>query len=213
MILGAAVQLMMAGNYHTGRKQHGQTDMAKLRERRLFWNAYVLDHHLALRLGNPPITNLDLALPERLPTDGLGIVTFDSGVTLNMLREQVALARIQGKIYSLLYAKDASTRSAHEDVRIISDLDSELCAWKAHVPDINRSTGVKANSKDAGLMCITILHYTYYQLLIVLHSFVFQSSSAESEDYLTSSIALAVGAARATISLLDFHEDCHPFSL
>ncbi|PVH69514.1 hypothetical protein DL98DRAFT_505623 [Cadophora sp. DSE1049] len=219
MILGAAIQLMILGGYHTTRKRPGQTDLDKFHERRLFWQAFVLDHDLALHVGKPPIIGLELVtdLPHSLPDDGVGTVTFADGTTLDILREQVALAKIKSKVYSRLYAKDPSTRCAQEDAKAIFDLDSELYAWKRNIPDINRVSGAEKHNKDPGLIALTILHYTYYQVLIVLHSFVFQFpvwlESHESFGEILSSVALCVGAARATISLLDFHEDCHPFSM
>lgn len=216
MILGAATQLMILGGYHTKRRRPGQTDSEKLIERRLFWQAFILDHDLSLQVGKPPIIGLELIndLPDELPEDLVGTVTFNSGSTLNILREQVQLAQIKSKVYSLLYATSPCKRRADVDNKIISELDSELCTWKATIPDLSRLTGPE---KDQGLICLTILHYRYYQILIVLHSFVFQSPTLiESEEglgTLWSSIALCVGAARATISLLDFHEDRHPFSM
>ena len=219
MILGAAIQLMVLGGYYTARRRLGQTAKEKLRERRLFWQAFVLDHDLALQVGKPPMIGPDFVidLPDELPEDGVGTVTFDNGTTLNILREQVKLARIKSKVYSLLYAKDAFKGRDHEAVKIISDLDSELYDWKARIPEITKSDRPEQDNKNSGLMCLTLLHYTYYQLIIVVHSFIFQSSNlAESDENferVLSSVALCVGAARATISLLDFHEDCHPFSM
>jgi len=219
MILGAVVQLMILDGYHTTRGRPGQTDMDKLRKRRLFYQAFILDHDLALHVGKPPIISLDLVsdLPDESPEDGVGTVMFDDGTTLNILRKQMTLARIKSKLYSLLYAKSACRRHAHEDAKIISDLDSELDAWKANIPDLSRSNGLEKDNKDSGLICLTILHYRYYQVLIVLHSFVFQSPSLIESDEgfgaMLSSVALCVGAARATISLLDFHKDGHPFSV
>jgi hypothetical protein len=219
MILGAAIQLMVLGGYYTPRRRPGQTYGGKLRERRLFWQAFVLDHDLALQVGKPPILGPDFVidLPDELPEDGAGTIAVDSGTTLNILQEQVRLARIKSKVYSLLYAKDASQRSDCEDVKIIADLDSELYAWKARIPEIIKPGKVEQDNKDPGLIFLTILHYTYYQLMIVVHSFIFQSwslvDSDENFERILSSVTLCVGAARATISLLNFHEDRHPFSM
>lgn len=220
IILGAAIQLMVLGGYYTPRRRPGQTCKEKFRERRLFWQAFVLDHDLALQVGKPPIIGPDFVidLPDELPEDGAGIVALDNGTTFNILREQVRLARIKSKLYSLLYARDASKRGDHEELKIIADLDSELYAWKARIPEITKSSIVEGqDNKDPGLIFLTVLHYTYYQLIIVVHSFIFQSSSLvesdENFDRVLSSVTLCVGAARATISLLNFHEDRHPFSM
>ncbi len=219
MILGAAIQLMVLGGYYTIRRCPGQTDKEELRERRLFWQAFVMDHDLALQVGKPPIIGPDflIDLPDELPDDGVGTLTFDNGTTINILREQVKLARIKSKVYSRLFAPNTSTSRDHDELKIISELDSELYGWKECIPEITKSNTAAQNDKNPGLMLLTVLHYMYYQLTIVLHSFIFQSpnlvESEENFERVTSSVALCVAAARATISLLNFHEDRHPFSL
>ncbi|KFZ20056.1 hypothetical protein V501_00316 [Pseudogymnoascus sp. VKM F-4519 (FW-2642)] len=219
MILAAAIQSMVLCGYDNPRRRPGQTDEDKLLERRLFWQAFVFDHDLALQIGKPPMIGPDFIIDLRddLPEDGTGTVSFDNGVTLNILREHVSLALIKRKAYSLLYAKDAVTRRDDEVVKIISDLDFELYSWKLHIPEITKSDRPEQDEKDFGLMSLTMMHYNYYQLIIVVHSFIFQCSNlVESDDNfgnILSSVALCVGAARATVSLLDFHEDRHPFSM
>lgn len=219
MILAVAIQSMVLSGYDSPRRRPGQSNEDKLRERRLFWQAFVFDHGLALQVGKPPMIGHDfiIDLQDDLPENG-GTVTFDNGITLNILREHVSLALIKRKVYSLLYAKDAVMKRDHEVVKIISDLDFELYNWKLRIPEITKSDRPpEKDHKDSGLMCLTMLHYTYYQLIIVIHSFIFQCSNLiESDDNfenISSSVALCVGAARATVSLLDFHEDRHPFSM
>lgn len=219
MILASAIQSMVLCGYDNPRRRPGQTEKDKLRERRLFWQAFAFDHDLALQVGKPPMIGPDfiIDLRDNLPDDGAGTVTFDNGITLNILREQVSLALIKRKVYSLLYAKNVVKRHDHEVLKIISDLDFELYNWKSRIPEITKSSSLEQGQKDPKLMFLTILHYTYYQLIIVVHSFIFQCSDLiESDDNfenILSSVSLCVGAARATISLLDFHEDRHPFSV
>lgn len=218
MILAVAIQSMVLCGYDNPRRRPSQTNEDKLLERLLFWQAFVFDHDLALQIGKPPMIGPDFIIDLRddLPEDG-GTVSFDNGITLNILREHVSLALIKRKAYSLLYAKDAVTRRDDEVVKIISGLDFELYNWKLHIPEITKSDRPEQDDKDFGLMCLTMMHYNYYQLIIVVHSFIFQCSNlVESDDNfenILSSVALCVGAARATVSLLDFHEDRHPFSM
>lgn len=219
MVLSTAVQLMVLGGYHTPCRRSRQTEKSKIRERRLFWQAFIFDQDLALRIGKPPMIGPDFTidLPEERPEDGVGTLTFEeSGVTLNFIREQVILAKMQSKVYSTLYSKE-SRKHVHEELQLISELDSELCAWKARIPEITKSTRAPYYDKDPGLMNLTVLHFAYYQLVIVIHSFIFQSSNLEQLrddfDRIHSSVALCVAAARARISLLNFHEDSHMFSL
>ncbi|KAG4411761.1 hypothetical protein IFR04_015099 [Cadophora malorum] len=196
------------------------TEQSKLRERRLFWQAFIFDQDLALRIGKPPMIGPDFTIDisEERPADGVGTLTFEeSRVTLNCVREQVILAKMQSKVYSTLYTKDTRKKHVHEELQIISELDSELCAWKARIPEITKSTKAPFFDKDPGLINLTILHHRYYQLVIVIHSFIFQSSNLEQLrddfDRIHSSVALCVAAARARISLLNFHEDSNMFSL
>ncbi|PVH79816.1 hypothetical protein DL98DRAFT_384711, partial [Cadophora sp. DSE1049] len=220
IVLSTAVQLMVLGGYHTPCRRSRQTEQSKLRERRLFWQTFIFDQDLALRIGKPPMIGPDFTidLPEERPEDGVGTLTFkESGVTLNFIREQVILAKMQSKVYSTLYSKEARKKYVHEEIQLISELDSELCAWKSRIPEITKSTRAPYFDKDPGLINLTVLHYAYYQLVIVIHSFIFQSSNLEQLrddfDRIHSSVALCVAAARARISLLNFHEDSHMFSL
>ncbi|KFY45235.1 hypothetical protein V494_01053 [Pseudogymnoascus sp. VKM F-4513 (FW-928)] len=219
MILAAAIQSMVLSGYDNPRRRPGQTDEDKLLERRLFWQAFVFDHDLALHIGKPPMIGPDFIIDLRddLPKDGTGTVSFDNGITLNILREHVSLALIKRKAYSLLYAKDAVMRRDDEVVKIISDLDFELYNWKLHIPEIAKSDRPEQDDKDFGLICLTMMHYTYYQLIILIHSFILQCpnlvASDDNFENILSSVALCVGAARATVSLLDFHEDRHPFTM
>ncbi|KAG4428903.1 hypothetical protein IFR05_015617 [Cadophora sp. M221] len=220
MTLSIAVQLMVLGGYHIPSRRSRQTELQKLRERRLFWQAFIFDHDLSLRMGKPPMIGSDFTidLPEERPSDGFGTLTFEEGgITLNFLREQVILAKIQRKVYSSLYSKESKKKRIHEEMQLISDLDSELCAWKSRIPEIAKPTKEPFFDRDPGVMGLTVLHYTYYQLVIVIHSFIFQSSNFEQLrddfDRIHSSVALCVGAARARISLLNFHRDSHIFSL
>lgn len=157
-------------------------------------------------------------LPEERPSGRFGTLTFEGGgITVNFLREQVILAKIQRKVYSSLYSNEAKKKQIHDEIQLISDLDSELCAWKSRIPEITKSTKAPFFDKDPGVISLTVLHCTYYQLVIVVHSFIFQSSNLDQLrddfDRIHSSVALCVGAARARISLLNFHEDSHMFSL
>ncbi|KAH6715104.1 hypothetical protein BKA61DRAFT_721830 [Leptodontidium sp. MPI-SDFR-AT-0119] len=220
MLLSTAVQLMVLGGYNIPCRRSRQTELQKLRERRLFWQAVIFDHDLSLRIRKPPMIGPDFTidLPEERPSGGFGTLTFEGGgITLNFLREQVILAKTQRKVYSSLYSKEAKKKQIHDEIQLISDLDSELCAWKSRIPEITKSTKAPFFDKDPGVISLTVLHCTYYQLVIVFHSFIFQSSNLDQLrddfDRIHSSVALCVGAARARISLLNFHEDSHMFSL
>ncbi|KAF4632083.1 hypothetical protein G7Y89_g6046 [Cudoniella acicularis] len=215
-ILAMAVQQMMISGY--GTKIHGLTDVEILHRRRLFWHGYILDNDLALRLGKPAIfnENQNIDLPDEHPPDGHGIFNLGNG-SFNFLREHVKLAKIQTQIYSKLHSDKVANQSSEQLFTSISDLDEQLHTWKENIPEMLRPQTPLDQFGFDRLIFVTVLHYTYFQLTIAIHSVVFAGFAAHNSNdrdtRIFPSVALCVAAARASISLLNYHDDSHPFTL
>lgn len=218
-ILASAVQLMVLSGYHDQTYQPARTSADKLHQHRLLWQAYVIQSDLSLRLCIPPLlsADIDLGLPEELPMDGSGIILFEDGSILNFPREQVMLARLQAATYSRLYSPKSKDMSNHQLYECIDELESDLQAWIGGIPELVRPPANIDDSHYTRLMSLTCLHYTYFQLTVAIHSVVFQKLAGNNtrghETRIMSSVALCVGAARATITLLDYHDNCHPYTM
>ncbi|TVY73441.1 Fusaridione A cluster transcription factor fsdR [Lachnellula suecica] len=214
-ILGSALQQMTLGGYQYNRKPQGVSDLQLLHRRRLYWHGFCLDSDLSTRLGKPPVVNEGqiIDVPDEHPIDGVGVITFN-GESFNYLKERVALAKLQYKTYSLLFSDKRAQQPTVELHASIDELDEGLRRWRENVPEILPPKGSLNRSDYSRLICLTVLHYTYLQLTIAVHSVVFVGNCPdETEDRIMSSVALCVSAARASISLLNHHDNPHPFTV
>ncbi|EPE27670.1 Zn2/Cys6 DNA-binding protein [Glarea lozoyensis ATCC 20868] len=216
-ILGTAIQQILIAKYHYNVKAPGCSEEDFQQRRRLFWNAYLLDVDLSLRLTKPPVHSLHqiIELPPEIPSDGIGLVTV-SGHSFHFLREHVRLAKIQSKAYALLYSDTSVLKSPEQLYDDIVELDEELHEWKDNVPEPLRPQNPLDKLGSDNLMFLTVLHYTYFQLIIVVHSVVFHGwttqNPSDREEKIVGSVTLCVGAARASIALLNYHDNSHPFT-
>ncbi|OHW91060.1 fungal specific transcription factor [Colletotrichum incanum] len=203
-ILAIAVQFILLAGYH--HSNHPTLSPAEiLHRRRLFWQAYVLDHDLMLRIGKPPLITDDflLDLPEEYPGDGYGIFFYPGDVTLNYFRQQVRLSQIQGQICSRLYFKSGRVTSTSALDGEIASLDAELQEWRDSIPEMIRpepSSGL-IDADYSRLMCLSVLHFVYFQLVVAVHSAAFRILDQDVES-LRPSVGICVNAARGAISHL-----------
>jgi hypothetical protein len=210
--------IMLAG-YHEASTRAQTSESDVLHRQRLFWQAYVMDQDLSIRLGKPPAIATDtiFAFPEGQPEDGVAVITLDDGSRLDYIREQVSLATIQRKIYSKLRALLHDKPSPDPMLTIMRELEGELQVWREGLPDTAKSQESLRDANYGRLMCLTCLHYTYFQLIIAIHTYVFRHPSLCDEPAWRSqyvhSADMCVTAARAAVSLLDYHDKHHPFTM
>ncbi|KAK1522987.1 fungal specific transcription factor domain-containing protein [Colletotrichum paranaense] len=224
-LLGLAVQLLLMSGYHrpeTFRTAFTPSTLSpsdRLHRRRLFWQAYILDHDLMLRIGQPPLIKDEflLDLPEEYPADGYSMYHFPNNASLNFFLQQVRLARIQGRISSELYSS-AKVSSSELEAQIVR-LDSELEEWRRGIPEVIHPECCEClvDGDHRRMACLTTLHFTYFQLVVAIHSAAFRLPYLEDRegiqpDNIGPSLALCVSASRAAISLLGYHQTEHPFT-
>jgi hypothetical protein len=194
--------------------------MESLQKHRLLLQAFVLDADLTFRLRKAPAftaTSL-ITLPDAHPSDGCGVLVFNDGSSINFLRERVVLAKVQRRVYSLLYSPQKPSQITPDQIYTnITALDQELQAWKSDLPEFVKPQKSLANCDMVSLTCLTILHYTYFQLVIAIHSMTFMASNGYNTQEQTKgavpSVALCVGAARASTSLLNYEHCSYPFTV
>ncbi|TVY46242.1 Fusaridione A cluster transcription factor [Lachnellula occidentalis] len=220
-ILGFVLQQMLLCGYQSSKRLPTVSEHQQLQRRRLFWHAFCFDNDVALRLGKPPIIdeNQIVDLPDEISIDGRDMKYFN-GQSFNFLRASVAMAKLQNRTYTLLYSDKRASQPAEELYASIDELDERLQRWKEHIPEIYKPQTPLKESDYSPLICITVLHYNYFQLTIAVHAVVFGGMGSNQcvghgapSERIMSSVALCVGAARASISLLNFHDNSHPFTV
>ncbi|KAF4919039.1 putative transcriptional regulatory protein [Colletotrichum viniferum] len=215
-VLALATQSLLLGRYYHN-NHPGLSDSEIQHRRRLFWQAYIFDHDLMLRIGKPPLItdNFLVDLPEEYPLDCYGFFYYPGDVVLNYFRQEVKLAQIQGRIYSRLYLNSPTSATALESE--IGLLDRELQGWRDSIPEMIRPKQSGASLDDdnhARLMALSVLHFVYFQLVVAVHSATLRMPlSAQDMDFLRPSVAICVNAARGAVSLLNYHHIDHPFTI
>ncbi|KAG4444254.1 hypothetical protein IFR05_000229 [Cadophora sp. M221] len=211
-ILGAAVQMMVNAGYNTG---NNASHTESLIQKRLFWNAYIMSSDISIYLGNAPVIldSIVSSLPERHPADARADLIFHDGSTMNAIYERVALSRIQGKVWSMLYSPTALELPHHQVYNNVIEIEHELELWKSRIPDFTGSE--LYDGREGRLIYLTLIHLRYYQLIIALHSVMFTRATGRDPQIRTikasPSVARCVQAARSSISLLKHFNKDHPF--
>ncbi|KAH7148349.1 fungal-specific transcription factor domain-containing protein [Dactylonectria macrodidyma] len=216
-LLGLVVQPILLAGYHCSGPGQNLSQAEALHRRRLFWQAYIIDHDLMLRIRKPPLISDEflVGLPDEHPSDGYGVFYSTTNVSFNYFYQQVRLAKIQGRIYTLLCNNAASISPSLLESRI-SELDRELEKWRESIPELIRPEAGITDFDYHRLMCLTTLHFTYFQLIAAIHCAAFRIATIQDEEGSGSvlpSVALCVGASRAALSLLTYHEAPHPFAI
>lgn len=215
-VLSLAVQsLLLGGYYHDNHPGLSESEIQH--RRRLFWQAYIFDRDLMLRIGKPPLIsdNFLLDLPEEFPLDCYSLFYYPGDIVLNYFRQEVRLARIQGRIYSRLHLNMPSSAAALEAE--IAVLDRELQEWRESIPGMIRPQQPGAPLDDdnhARLIALSSLHFMYFQLVVAVHSAALRMPlEGHDMDFLRPSAAICVNAARGAVSLLNYHHIDHPFTV
>ncbi|GFF39320.1 fungal specific transcription factor [Aspergillus udagawae] len=213
-LLGLAVRCMLRLEYHVQARQRQCTSLESLFQKRLFLKAYIFDRDLSMRLHSPPvISDSYIELPEETPVDGYSVYFLPGGVRVNYFREQVQLAKIQDQVHSELYSSQPIDLTQTQLHTKIGKLDTLLHSWRESLPESIRPHEPLFCVDYNQLICITALHYTYFQLIIAIHSssLVFAATNGCPRD-LSQDIRYCVTAARAMVTLLDYHDNGHPFA-
>lgn len=225
-VLSLTTSLELLAGYHRSQQDPAFSDpnvnpTDHLHRRRLFWQSFVLDRGISLRIGKPPLIADEflLDLPEEHPADGYSMYYYPNNVTLNFFLQQVRLAQIQGRILAALYSRvDMPPAELEAEIR---RLDADLQEWRESIPEMIHPERVEAllDGDYHRLVCLTTLHFTYFQLVVAIHSAVFRLPALEDQEGMEMgdvgpSLALCVGASRAAVSLLSYHEGYrnHPYS-
>ncbi|GAB1193001.1 hypothetical protein APSETT444_002203 [Aspergillus pseudonomiae] len=120
-LASTAFRLCQTLGYHRASSMENDSFTVRQNKRRLFWSVYVTEKALSLRLGRASsIQDYDISLPAE---DGL-LGDFEPWRTIYPL--WINLARIQGKVYEMLYSPAALRKPANERASHARQLAAEM---------------------------------------------------------------------------------------
>ncbi|GLB00479.1 hypothetical protein AtubIFM61612_001075 [Aspergillus tubingensis] len=154
LLMFAAAAMRLAQSIGLHRENGSGASPEAEHRRRVYWIAFILDSDISIRVGRPPVQDLedyDTHLPTENPPDGRGILTID-GIRMNYFRLLAQLAQIQQLVYKKLYtvcvfqanAIERSRQGTDEDIApIVSrslDAARSALALLPHVPSLGSTS-------------------------------------------------------------------------
>jgi len=183
LLVANAIRLGHSIGLHRQESYHNGMPVAEIEQRkRVFWLCYILDRDISMRSGQPPVQHdddIDVDFPCDSLSDGVGYIFLAHGIwPINFLRLRIQLAVIQGAIYRDLYSAKATKQSDDRRAMVVQELDERLRQWK-------NSTSIEFHSdflnqklqEPFDILHIVILHFTYFNCLILIHRYSFQNMS------------------------------------
>lgn len=209
--------VLMAG-YHATLSSAAPTSAQDLQKSRLLYRTYILDQDLSLRLGKPPLLteSLIVCLPDKRLEDCLGVICLPGGTTVNCLREQVAVARIQNRAWEGLRSPSSYTKSSEEFLDTSNRLLEQLRQWKDSLPASIIPPARPTESGNFQQMQITDIHWIYFQTVIAIHSAIFTHpllfSDPAVRDQSAAAVGQCAGAVRELLALAKRLNYNHPLA-
>lgn len=173
ILIGMAVRLMHRMQLYSKDITQFFTADEMLERSSVFWVVYKLDKGISLK-GKSPSTILDADITVHLPPQALpsqdGILWTDDGLRhLNLFRQSVELAHIEGRVYDEIYSSRAAKLDCSEHKRRVARTQEMLSQWYSRIPPDYILENAANNVKGAELVQITRLYEDYLLALLTLH--------------------------------------------
>lgn len=138
--------------------------------RRTFWVAFILDADISLRVGRPPVQDMEdynTPLPAESPHDGRGIISIN-GNSINLFRQLAQFATVQRLVYRHLQTVTAGHQSKDMAYKSARGCEVALLQWSSSTPDIFQPESIFAsepsNSREHLLRLNLAYHCCYASL-------------------------------------------------
>lgn len=171
MLTSAAVRMLQCNNVHLEEEPDSPESARRTERMHTFWVAYIMDKDSALQFRKPPVLHEQdigrIPLSREVLREGL-VFSLDSYLEANLFVISQGLARIQGEVWSLIYAgTTAKTRDALEGAQEV--LNPRLAAWKDSLPFRFRSEDLVGKWPKHAIVNIVTLHFRYFHTLVELN--------------------------------------------
>lgn len=188
--------------------------------RRTFWISFILDADISLRVGRPPVQDMEdynTPLPEKSPHDGRGMIFID-GTKVNFFLQLAQFATIQRLVYRHLQRIAATEKPIEVNIRSAKVCEEAILQWRNSAlgllqPEMIFSS--KPESSREHLLRLNLAYHCCYASLRQPHLVAsFKDKSPEAQtDIDKEAEALcsrAVDSARSALALLPYV--CSPVS-
>ncbi len=182
--------------------------------RRTFWIAFILDADISIRVGRPPVQDLEdynTPLPADSPHDGRGLIYVDV-LSVNYFRLLSQFALIQRGIYRHLQTVAVVRQPKEAALRSAQACETALLEWKGSIPDIFRPQHIFTSDLHYSYQHLLRLHIAYHSSYAKLHqlalstsvNFRSQESHLEVDKEITALCLRSIDSARSTVAFLPY---------
>jgi hypothetical protein len=184
--------------------------------RRTFWISFILDADISLRVGRPPVQDMEdynIPLPDESPQDGRGIIVIDE-TPVNFFRLLAQFALVQRRTYRHIQTVAATQQPKEIALKSAKACEEALLLWKRSAPELFHPeqifTSEPHHSKQHLLRLLLAYHSCYASLrqLCFVTSFSPyrnpQETRTEIDKTITAFCVRALGSARSALALLPY---------
>lgn len=212
MLAAAAMRLSHSMGLHRNNTLRLTASQIEQR-RRTYWIAFILDADISLRVGRPPIQDLedyDTPLPAEVPHDRKGIICLE-GIEMNFFLLLAQFALVQRRLYRSLY-----TVAVHRQFRVniigeVKACERALQEWKDSIPlPMQPQRAFVVVAPDYFLQHLLRLHFAYHFCYANLHQVCMLrgqteiSTSRGAGEGINSTIVQSLESARSAVELLSY---------
>ncbi|KAJ5638789.1 hypothetical protein N7528_001179 [Penicillium herquei] len=184
--------------------------------RRTFWISFILDAEISLRVGRPPVQDMEdynTPLPAESPPDGRGIISIN-GTSINLFRLLAEFATLQRRTYRCIQSAVMSRQSKETALKSAQACEQGLLSWRSSIPDSFRAEHIFASEPNHFNQHLLRLHLAYYSCYANLRQFSILASSfltknpqeppTDVDKYIKELRLRAIDSARSALSLLPY---------
>lgn len=189
---------------------------AEIEERqRTFWISFILDADISLRVGRPPVQDMEdynIPLPAESPHDGRGIVSID-GTPVNFFRLLAQFAIVQRHTYRHIQTAAVVQQPKEVTLKSAQACEEALLLWKRSSPEIFQQEQLFAPEPIHSKQHLLRLQLAYYSCYANLRQLSFvtsfpnkesQVSMTEVDNDITALCLRAIDSARSALALLPY---------
>lgn len=166
MLAASAMRLSHSIGLHRNATS-GFTQAEIEERRRTFWISFVLDADISLRVGRPPVQDMEdynIPLPDEIPYDGRGTISID-GTSFNFFRLLAQFAIVQRRAYLHIQTVLVTQQPKEIAFKSAKACEEALLSWKRSTLDafqLEHIFAAKPNHSQQHLLRLQLAYHSCY---------------------------------------------------